>query len=370
MTSPFEAITARARQAFGLDGYSIGTDPPGMDLVRAVALAEWLAGAEAVGVRFRPWRGNEKADPGYPWAVDLLIDDQIEVTVRYQIGDIGEPVVRDLPIREVWRLAGQRHAELFEVHAADPGVWFWAVGDVVVDGVRYFVELEDRRGLGGAVWDPEQGGDLLRMVRAAQGGQTEARERAEAARRALGAEHGPVEAAALVDHLADPSEDDGPPAVSFVVISKAPGKPSKTLYLPGRRHRGRRRLSRLATVGVDALMVAAVGATRHEYLKKWRLTPARPDDIGPGSDGDGAPDPADPPSAWRRTHRIPDPTGEDAVRLALFDALTERERAVATLTAAGLTQHEIADRLHLARSTVELALGSARRKLRPPTDEA
>jgi hypothetical protein len=376
------ALVARARQAFGLDDYNNAIDPAGMELVRAVALAEWLEGAEAVGIRFRAWAGNERRDSA-PWAVELLTDDEIEVTVRYRIGAVGEPVVRSLPIREVWRLARQKNAELFGVVAADPGVWFFAVADTIADGVRYYIELEDRRGIGHVAWEPTSD-HLVRGVRAAQRRQTSARERARDARLALGDESSPVEVAALVDHLADAGDDDGPPAVSFVVISKAPGRPSRMVELSGTFAPGRRRLGRLATVGVDALMVAAFGATRHEYSKRVRLLP--PVDKVESDGGYTALEPVEPGPVTYKAHRPPhdneikphpdddtwqqDPTADEAVRTLdgeverrLRRTLTDRQLEVWDLHFESWLDREIADHLGIAEKTVNAMIQRCKGKL-------
>ena len=258
------AAIARARQSFGLDAYSDALDPAGMVDVRSLALEKWMAGATAVGFRVRAWAGNERRTDA-PWAIELLTDGDIVVTITYRIGTEGDPVERELPIDELWRLARNPMAQIFDAVIADPGIWSWAVTDVEADDVRYFVQIEDRRGIGRVVWDHQYGGQMVRMVRAVTRRRNEARERAKDARKKLGIEADSVELAALADYLhkagGGKQSDDGPPAVSCVIIATAPGRVSRILDLSGTVDRTKSRRSRLATRSVDALMVAAFGAT-------------------------------------------------------------------------------------------------------------
>jgi len=96
--SALEAAVARARQAFGLDPFSDAADPAGMEFVRQFVLEHYEAGARAIAIRIRPWAANERPAAGEPWAVDLLLDHEVMLTIRYRIG-ICQPVERDFPIR-------------------------------------------------------------------------------------------------------------------------------------------------------------------------------------------------------------------------------------------------------------------------------
>ena len=141
------AAVARARQAFGVDWYSEAVDPDGMAEIRRLCLDLHQAGHTAVVVRCRPWQSNERPN-GEPWASDVLTDDAVLVRVRYRIGQLGDPVERDLPITEIWRLARMPEAELIDVlGATEPGAWSFAIADDEIEGVRCFVQVEDGRGL-------------------------------------------------------------------------------------------------------------------------------------------------------------------------------------------------------------------------------
>ena len=399
--SAVEAAIARARQAFGLDAYSDAEDPAGsgMALVRRLFLDEWQDGAIAVAVRVRPAEGREQRG-GRQWAVDTLRDDDVIVRIRYRIGNIGiglEPVERDLPISEVWRLARNPHARLVDVRASDPGTWFRAVVDVESDGVRYYVEVEDRSGIGNAIVDRDAA--LLAVLRGAIKRQPGAHKRAQIARSAIAApvDHqafahtafDSVEQLAAIEYLANPSKDDGPPAVSWVIVAAAPGRVSRILEGGGRVNRQARRMNKLASKLVGALSIEAHGSTHigHRQAAQWQTgLPVDENDetldVAEGANGFGRglgnDAPGDPHA--RAKSRGRQVWQQDRPAEALVDAetarddaesvhrglskLTPRQRRVVELRADEFTHEEIAQILGITASTSRSTLATAVKKFR------
>jgi DNA-directed RNA polymerase specialized sigma24 family protein len=177
--------------------------------------------------------------------------------------------------------------------------------------------------------------------------------------------------------------DNGPPGASWAatVVDVATGRlqvrwlfsdPAGTDTDPGRR-----RLNMLATQAVDGLAIEAWGATKRSTRKaqKWEARPPDEDDGADDADAEAENRPqafgevaGSPGRGRRRTGRIADPTGEQAVANVLVGGLTERQRQVLELALAGHTQTEIGNQLQLAQSTVSTALSGIQKRIQRSVD--